>query len=252
MNELAERRPLVFAWLVEVFMFLIVPLLGYLLTIRPPSISLLVAQLMGQALLCIPAVWILMKMGWWQEVGFNRPAAWRNLQVLLALPVLFAPLYFLAPIEPKPLPVVLGYVLLTLMIGFEEEAIWRGIIMRALLPKGVLPAVFWSSFLFGIVHFGTIFLGANPAYSLLQVVASLLGGVPLAAIRLRTNSIWPGILLHALNDFTQFMTRSEVTVTTTPSPMLVAAKTLLPLAVFFWGLWLLRNEWRQQGHRIAG
>ena len=37
-----------------------------------------------------------------------------------------------------------------------------------------------------------------------QIIASFLGAIGLGALRIRTNTIVPLVLLHALNDFLQF------------------------------------------------
>lgn len=68
--------------------------------------------------------------------------------------------------------------------------IFRGLAMRALLPGGALGAVLITSVLFGVMHIGNLFGGADLTYTLVQVLASVLGAVGLGAIRVRTNTIW--------------------------------------------------------------
>jgi membrane protease YdiL (CAAX protease family) len=77
------------------------------------------------------------------------------------------------------------------------------------------------------------------------VIASSLGGVEVAAIRLRNRSIWPAMIAHALNDFTQFASRESIFVSTEPPALLTIRHLALPLILCLYGLWLLRGERRQ-------
>ena len=92
-----------------------------------------------------------------------------------------------------------------LLIGYVatavfEEIVWRGVIVDVLRPLGVWPAVLGSSLLFGLGHLSNSALRGFSVLILLQAFGAAVQGVGLAALRLRTNTIWPLIAIHALHD----------------------------------------------------
>ncbi len=73
-----------------------------------------------------------------------------------------------------------------------EEILFRGVILRGLLKHySPAKAIFWSAFIFGLVHL-------NPW----QFIAALLGGSFMGFMYWKTNSIIPGIIIHFVNNFT--------------------------------------------------
>jgi membrane protease YdiL (CAAX protease family) len=76
------------------------------------------------------------------------------------------------------------------------------VILRILQPKGVWTAVLLSSLLFGLAHSTNLFIrfSGNPVIVVLQIIGAFTFGIGMAALRLRTNTIWPLILLHAFGD----------------------------------------------------
>jgi len=83
-----------------------------------------------------------------------------------------------------------------------EELFYRGIVLRAAIGKGLLPAVLISSILFGASHVNNLFTSVSipPAYVLDQAWQAALVGIFLAAVRLRMNAIWPTMAAHAAYD----------------------------------------------------
>lgn len=250
MSEFATRRPLLFAWSVNLFFFALSPLLRWFITDgRPAALSVEWAMVLCQGVLAALPLLLIGALGWRRETGFNHPREWREVHLwwVVAIPTVIG--LFLLEIPPHPALYYGQMLLLTFLIGVQEEALWRGLLFRALEPLGTIPMVIWSAVLFGTIHFSTIIMGNHPLYSLLQVIASILGGIGVAAIRLRNRSIWPAILVHMLNDFAQFITRPSVFVSTTPPPMLTVLKLVLPLILCLYGLYLLRHK---PGVAVAG
>ena len=70
-----------------------------------------------------------------------------------------------------------------------EEFLFRGAILSALLPYGKKCAIFGSAFLFGLMH-GNI----------LQILYTVLMGVILGYLYVRTRSIWLCMLIHFVNN----------------------------------------------------
>ncbi len=70
-----------------------------------------------------------------------------------------------------------------------EELIYRGVVLRCCAKVSRRFAIFFSAFVFGIMH-------GNPY----QFVLGFLLGIPLAMITLRTGSIVPAIICHMVNN----------------------------------------------------
>ncbi|MBK9715717.1 MAG: CPBP family intramembrane metalloprotease [Kouleothrix sp.] len=159
---------------------------------QPDFIALCVATVVVAAALTL--------LGWWRTAGFNRPAAWRSLYLLWlpAVVTIVLPLLIGArAIEPATAAyLVFAYVL----VGLREEALYRGIILRVLRPAGALRAVILSAALFGVAHSANLLVRSNPLIVLAQMVGAFCFGLAYAALRLRTNTIWFLVALHALHD----------------------------------------------------
>ena len=87
-----------------------------------------------------------------------------------------------------------------LATGVFEEGLWRGVMLGLLRPRGVWLAVVLSSVLFGLGHLTNAALRGFSVLILLQAFGAAVQGVGLAALRLRTGTIWPLIVIHALHD----------------------------------------------------
>ncbi|HEV2656910.1 MAG TPA: CPBP family intramembrane glutamic endopeptidase, partial [Ktedonobacteraceae bacterium] len=127
-------------------------------------------------------------------------ALFLGLFFLLGLfPVLL--LVFSREIHQTPLLTIALTAVFCLFVGIAEEGLFRGIILNMLLPKGIWKAVLLSSLLFGCVHILNVFVGFPLNGALAEMLSALGFGMFLAAVRLRTNSLRPGIIAHALWDF---------------------------------------------------
>lgn len=61
------------------------------------------------------------------------------------------------------------YVVSMCLVGFLEEVIFRGLLFRALSPKGLKQAIVISSLTFGMGHIVNLLAGAEPISTLLQI-----------------------------------------------------------------------------------
>jgi len=104
------------------------------------------------------------------------------------------------------------------LIAFNEELFYRGILLPLLRPMGWRRAVLWSSIAFGASHLVNLVSGAYPPFVVMQVAATTGGGVALAAIRIRSGSLWPVLGIHAALDVVAVAT---LTGPATQSPILV-------------------------------
>jgi membrane protease YdiL (CAAX protease family) len=135
----------------------------------------------------------------WAGLGLTRPSEWRDLK-LLAVPALIT----LAPlaggvrsIETGTVAVLLaGYVL----TGLMEETLDRGVVQRLLAPTGISKAVWLGSVLFGASHLTNVLFRPSVGLVLSQAFGAFCFGVGYAALRWRTNTIWPLMVLHFATD----------------------------------------------------
>lgn len=202
MKNLLTKRPIIFSLIVMLILeAFVLAGLFFSKVSGVPLVSLDLPMLMLNAVL---AIVILSALRGWQEAGFNAPSQWKNMSLFLVpLALLIGPTLFFQPQLPEPAKIVV-LIIVTLLIGFQEEAIFRGILLGAFRPQGVMKAVLVSAALFGIIHINSLLVGRDPIFVLSQVVASFLGAIGLGALRIRTNTVVPLVLLHAFNDFLQF------------------------------------------------
>ena len=94
-----------------------------------------------------------------------------------------------------------GWGAVSLAVGFGEEGLFRGIVMARLGLGRPLRAILISSVLFGAIHLAGLLSPIDYRLVLAQA-ASVVGlGVILGAVRVRTGSIWPGVIVHTILDF---------------------------------------------------
>lgn len=112
------------------------------------------------------------------------------IQLILDLPVNNPQLPFLAP-EGFSWPGAVGMVLLGgIAAPFAEEIYFRGVLYTWLRQRwGVRTGILGSSFVFGLVHGNVAIAGA--AFFL---------GLILAWVYERSDSLWPAVLIHVINN----------------------------------------------------
>ncbi|MFF2885739.1 CPBP family intramembrane glutamic endopeptidase [Paenibacillus sp. NPDC057967] len=138
------------------------------------------------------------------------------------------------------------YLLLTqlLLVGFVEETLFRGILMRVFAHKGIMYAVIISSVFFGITHALQALGGQSLEDTLLQIVYAFGIGFMLALLVAKHRAVLLTILFHGLHNFIN-MTGNE------PSTHLYDYIVLAIIAVYC--LWLLRSvrKTRPANQRVA-
>jgi uncharacterized protein len=126
------------------------------------------------------------------------------------------------------------------LVAISEELMFRAILLQGMLDRyAVWPAVLISSALFGLAHTANGLATGDVSGALWQAVAATLQGIGYTAIRLRTRSIWPMVLVHGLWDY-------ALVTATLPNPAedgasilpTIALLAVLPLCLY--GVYLLR------------
>ena len=198
--------------------------------------DLKVSENLFRVLTILLAALLLTALGWWREAGFNRPSQWRNLH-LLSLPLLVGALAFLGGVELVGPALLLPALLGLLVTVFSEEVVYRGILWRALAPTGVVRAVVTTLLLSGVLNL--VALGSSrpwPEAVYLTILVTC-AGFTYGALRWRTASIWPVMLLHfVLSAIGEISTPETVPYLVT---LLIFALTL---GFVGYGLFLLRDS----------
>lgn len=92
--------------------------------------------------------------------------------------------------------------LTTLLVGLNEEWIFRGLLMAAFCHRfGLRNGVLLALLCFGLAHAGNALNSENPGLQLLQVFSTAMTGSVLALAALAMRSLLPAMLAHALYDF---------------------------------------------------
>jgi hypothetical protein len=196
-----ERRPYVFVLLVE--LLVVVVYLGAGTAEHFLKLGGMGVYAIANAALTVLLALLVTRLGWWQRIGFRRASAASLLWVLpMLVPVV---LNFLPGLKPGGIAEVAAFLALALMVGFVEEVVFRGLMLRALEPRGVWPAALITTVLFSTTHLMNVMAGEGGLQAVLQVFYSAAIGFAFTALVLRTGAIWPLIIAHALIDFVAFM-----------------------------------------------
>lgn len=93
-----------------------------------------------------------------------------------------------------PLDVIMNFVCAGFMAPLVEEFVFRGVIMQPLRRYGDVFAVLVTAALFALAH-------GNPV----SVIFAFVAGVSIGFAVTYTRSLWVGIIIHALNNFTSVL-----------------------------------------------
>ena len=198
-------------------------------------------------LLSVIALLVLLKANSWDQVFLSRPrggAPSVRIYAPLAAVLAIAAVTSIATsgITVSSVSNLIYLVLLSLSVGFVEELLFRGIIIRAWLKKGVYVAVGVSTALFGLGHLMQLMGGQSAYGTVLQILFSLVLGLALALVVVRTWSIWGVIVFHALFDFVQFVSTSPTASVTDSSlysvPMI--GTLVCTIILGFYIVWLVK------------
>jgi membrane protease YdiL (CAAX protease family) len=239
-NSFAVRRPYIFSTLIVtlvVAVYLIAGTAVFMLKLPNQDLGLyMIANISLSAIFLV----LLTVMRWWKPAGFqaltNRQHLW--MYALSVLPVLSNLIF---GVQASGLTNILTYLVLAASIGFVEEVAFRGLILRALAPRGMWRAAIISAVLFGLVHSMNALAGSVPLDVILQIGYTFAIGFCWAAIALRTRVLWPLVVIHALIDFASFLANDGFNKAGTATFDLVEA-AVYTLAFAAYGIYLLRNN----------
>ena len=207
--------------------------------------------LMPFALVLVPGIFIavvLTRLRWWRRVGFTSIRDWRAPH--LAIPLLLILVLPIVGLSARGVLVTTALVL-SLQVGFllidifMEEVTYRGVILEALAGFSAGSRVMLSATLFGLSHLDNLFLpGADELGVAYQIFEAALVGVLFGAVRLRMNTIWPVMIVHATYDLMLVLAFGHAFPVAPTLPGFIVA-TVVNLGLAGIGLFLLRA--RQAG-----
>jgi membrane protease YdiL (CAAX protease family) len=235
----SERHPYWFSILIAGMVVTVYLVFGSLATIaglgeEPANVLI---HLGSSITLCVLAILIIWRKGWWRRIGFGLPARPADL-LWFILPLVLVAVNIVAGINPAALANLLYFFVLALLAGFVEEAIFRGIILQALAPRGVWRAALVTAAIFGVSHALNVLTGSVQAYVLLQICYAFAIGFAFAALVLRTRLIWPLMLVHFLTDLFGFLA-SNSTGGNEATPFLVVVTAIYVVLFTTYGIYLL-------------
>ena len=235
-----EKHPYAFSFLLLI-LFFVINAVGVILADRaglPPASYALYTELA----LVVILVGIVFLLGWWGEIGLRRPQSAAALLLYLpALAVLLGNLTF--GIYIQNLPDLVNYFLLACASGFVEELVFRGLMLRAFLPRGEWTAVLVTAFFFGMAHAANALAGSNLLYVVVQIAYALAIGFGFAAMRLAGGMLWPLMIAHALGNFMAFINTDSGQITGGEVTAQVWIISLVYIVLFSgYGLYLMRRK----------
>lgn len=149
----------------------------------------------------------------WASFGFIKPDPRKGKATLYYIPLLI-----IAVVQPimggfnleLTFMDVLIILIFSLLVGYTEESVFRGIMRERLQYKGKVFYIVFSALFFGILHMANALNGTGILHILLQVINALLIGFILALLIETTGNIIPLIAFHFLFDFLAQLTSNAI------------------------------------------
>ncbi len=235
----------------------IIVLGGEILQAGPGSLDALVTQQIVASLIVAPLflLGVIVYFKWNRaELGLQAPQPARS-WLLGWLPALFILAFIGVGVVGglPPVQTIIFVLINTLLVGVSEELMFRGIVFWGALPKfSIWAAILISSLLFGGIHTLNGLMTGDYTAALAQALQATMFGVWIMAIRLKSKSLIPVMVIHGLWDFGLFLMAASAMAKAAPASAVEAplvqqllAPSLLELPLFLYGLWLLRGIGRK-------
>jgi membrane protease YdiL (CAAX protease family) len=198
MNAFAKKRPYLFA--IAAFLVNSALAVPFVAAARILGTETELLRLIIPAAQSALMIWILYALGWLRSAGFGTRI--QDIHVLgypAAAVILPVVLYGTIAVAAGPVTFFFSAILFT---GISEEALNRGILIRALIFKGPWTAILVAAGLFSISHLSNLAFADFDVIAMGEVLLTTFGyAVLMGAVFLRTQNIWPLIVLHTLEDF---------------------------------------------------
>jgi membrane protease YdiL (CAAX protease family) len=186
----------------------------------------------------------------WHDAGLGPVRNWHSLGALWLPLVYIAGFAGFAANLGLPPAGMIGIILVNcLLVGLSEEVMFRGIILGAMRARfGLWPAVLGSTLIFGAAHSLNVVLIGALAAALAQSAAAFISGLMFCAIRLRTGSLWPCVVVHGLWNAATFVLLAALGTSAAggvpqggPAALAYLVPLLLVLPNGIYAIWLIRR-----------
>ncbi|WP_442598640.1 CPBP family intramembrane glutamic endopeptidase [Neobacillus sp. D3-1R] len=128
-------------------------------------------------------------------------------------------------------------------VAVNEEILFRGILLRAILPFGKTVAIIVPSLLFGAAHLSNIFVGGDVTFALFQFGWTFFSGMALTTMVLANRSLLPAIAFHFVLDATEYAATGEFGVHSVEySIKWLSILFFLNVAFFLYSLYMLKKS----------
>jgi hypothetical protein len=192
----------------------------------------------------VVSVAFLSALGLWRASGLTARAARRGWLVALPLAVpALLPLVFGAGLAHRPAWVFAVGAVSIATVAFGEEAVFRGVVLRLLLPRGVAAAVIGSSAVFALMHLVNLAGGGRPVEVGAQLLMTFGMGVGFAAVALVTGTIWPLVVVHLVLDYVNAVQAAAASGAGLTNELVNGGINVVLGALWAaYGVWLLRHQ----------
>jgi len=235
------RHPYVFAVLLVVAV-IVAGVLGVVVA-EVTGVSLAVQWGGMNVALALIGTFLLTRFGWWRRVGFRRPDR-PGPDFLLWLPLCPILIWNLTQIQATELvgpQRMLLWLAMTLLGAFVEETYFRGLMLRALEPRGIWKAAVLSALLFGSMHVFNLLTGTDWTIVGGQTAYATAIGFAYAAYVLYTGLIWPVILVHALANFADLIDQQTLVGSDTAGGADLIRWAIYVVFFAAYGIWVLKR-----------
>lgn len=249
MTTLVERRPVGFALGTLGFIVALTVGMRLLLEALVPSLTLHGIGLVTNWTYVVLSVALVAYLGWWEKIRLTAPLNRKAVPYLLVLFV-YPLVHVVFGLATPDVTLVEGVTLsgwaavvvivagVSVAAAVSEELLYRGVLLRALEPRGRLFAAGLTALLFGATHVSQVILGGTTIEGwLLSALLMLPLGIGLAAVAFRLESLWPLILWHFASDSVGLQNAST-------DPLYALALIGMILVIGALGVWLLWQDSR--------
>ncbi len=193
---------------------------------------------MTELLLVLLVLFYVKRFFGWEGVGFGR-MNWRSMLWFLpaygALAMAFVgifPVVISGDLTAAQWQLLGLITFTTFLIGFSEEVMFRGILLRGALARiSVVPAMFVSAVAFSLLHSVNLLGGLSLVAVIYQLAFTFVVGFFLAPLALRIGNLWPLIIWHWLWDLALF---SGAFLDVGHSPVLIGLLIQAMIALVMW------------------
>lgn len=226
MGAALERHPLPWSVVLTVIWLVVVHLLAQLLVAgRTGTYGDLRAAAVNVGALLVPLIVIVLA-GWRLRAGLSRGQRW---YLLVPIALIYASV-LLFGVESQTANAVLAVALLQLMLGLNEEVMFRGLVQGIWARQAPVTQCTAVALVFGLQHSANLLWGQSLFDTAAQVFSATITGFAFAATRLHVGSIWGLALVHGFGNLCNDISSNV--------PLVMSA--VVDVLIFAYGIMLVR------------